>query len=183
MNPRSGQRLVVSLVSLALVFALASRPLAASPDGQHRSEASSSKTVRAQGTAGSGLQPVSGAPESPGSSTTAVEVSVRAGRPDTPPAPADPLPSRLRALSSVEGEATVELDGVRQPVRAGSRLGSDIVRSVGPGRIVLERVPEAGTAGAAALVIVRFDASGRARTTLVWTADPTAPGAPEVKRP
>ena len=177
------RRVVVPLVSLALASAVAGPPLSASPGGQQRSEASSSKTVPVQGSAGSALKPVAGAPEPPASSTAAVEVSARPGRPAGVAAPADPLASRLLALSTGEGVATVEWDGIEQVVRPGARLGGDTVKSVGPGRMVLERAPDAAQPAAAALVIVTFDAAGRARPRLVWSSDPTAPGAPEVKRP
>ena len=176
-------RVVVPLVSMVLASAVASRPVSASPGGQQRSEASASKTVPVQGSAGSGLQPVSGAPEPPAITTAPVEVSARPGRPAGLAAPADPLASRLKSLSTGEGVATVEWDGIEQVVRPGARLGGDTVKSVGPGRIVLERVPEAGQPAGAILVIVTFDAEGRARPKRVWSSAPIAPGAPEVKRP
>jgi hypothetical protein len=87
--------------------------------------------------------------------------------------------SSVRALSMQDGEATLELDGVRQTVRPGSRLGRDAVKSVSPGRLVLDR-PATGKRPAA-LVIVTFAEGGRAKEQVFWTADPTVPA--EVKRP
>ena len=99
-----------------------------------------------------------------------------------PSAPrADALGQSLRALATAEGEATVEIDGVRETVRPGSRLGRDTVKSVSPGRLVLER--PAAAKEPAALVIVTFDEAGRAKTRVFWTSDPTLPVAPEVKQP
>jgi hypothetical protein len=167
----------------ALACLIGSAPLGASPTPQERAAASSSRTVTVQGAGQAGLEPASGAPEAPASPTAAVEASAKPGRPGAAAAPADPLAARLKAVATAEGEATVELDGVRQVVRAGSRHGADVVKSVGPDRIVLERAPEPGRSGGAALVIVRFDAAGRARPTVLWTADPAAAVAPEVKRP
>jgi hypothetical protein len=55
------------------------------------------------------------------------------------------------------------------------------VKSVGLGRVVLERSATAGEP--AALVIVTFDETGRAKTRVFWKTDPTGPVAPEVNRP
>src|SRR5260370_7551069 len=45
----------------------------------------------------------------------------------------------MRAVSLTSGQATVEIGGVQQTVHPGEVLGTDIVRSIVPGRIVLER--------------------------------------------
>jgi hypothetical protein len=141
----------------------------------------------------------------------AVEVKVETGGdvepvPSAPPAPVVPMerrpgpatvgPVRVRpmqagattgalvAVSFAENEATLQVNGARKVVRLGSRLGDDTVRSVVPGRIVLERPAAAGAQGGpAALVIVTFDESGRSREQVFWTVDPTRPVAPEVKKP
>jgi hypothetical protein len=82
-----------------------------------------------------------------------------------------------------EGEATVEVDGARQVVRPGTRLLHATVKSVAPGRLVLEQPSSNPKAHGTELVIVTFDEAGRARTRVFWATDPTAPVAPEVKRP
>jgi hypothetical protein len=89
--------------------------------------------------------------------------------------------SSVRALSTAEGEASLEIDGVRETVRPGSRLGRGTVRSVSPGRLVLER-PADGQEPAS-LVVVTFDEAGRAKERVFWKSDPTLPAAPEVKQP
>jgi hypothetical protein len=142
-----------------------------------------SKAVRAvaQG-GGGGTAPVSGAPpvveppkETPSARATAAPAS-RSGR-------AGPKRSRLIAVSFADREATLEVDGVREVVRAGSRLGEDMVRSVSPGRIVLERAATPGEPGGPALVLVTFDETGRGRTQVFWSVDPAAVSSGEVKRP
>ena len=77
--------------------------------------------------------------------------------------------SSLRAVSVAEGEATLEIDGAREVVRPGSRVGGDTVKSVEPGRIVLERPAKPGEPGGPALVIVTFDEAGRAKTRVFST--------------
>jgi hypothetical protein len=86
-------------------------------------------------------------------------------------------------LALSDDEATVELDGRRQVVRPGSRLGDDIVKSISPGRLVLIRPAKPEDPGGEALVVVTFDPEGRGRSQVFWTRDPTAPVAPEVKTP
>jgi hypothetical protein len=143
-----------------------------------RPKASSTVQVPAQG--GGGIEPVPGAPPPvpPSLETRSVAATLA---PAPRPSPDDAARESLRALSTAPGEATLEIDGVRQTVRPGSRLGRDTVKSVSPGRLVLER--PAAAAEPAALVIVTFDEAGRAKTRVFWVADPTLPVAPEVKQP
>jgi hypothetical protein len=91
-------------------------------------------------------------------------------------------PALLR-FSVADGEATLEIDGVREVLRPGARLGGDTVRSVSAERIVLDRPATPGEPGGPALVIVTFDETGRGKARVFWTADPAAPRPAEVKRP
>ena len=105
------------------------------------------------------------------------------GHVDPPEAsPAGPALS-LRAVSLAEGEATVELDGRRQVVRPGLRLGDDTVKSVSEERLVLARPSRPGEGRGDILVVVTFDAEGNGRTRVFWAVDPETPASPEVKRP
>jgi hypothetical protein len=139
-----------------------------------------SSVVKAPVQGGGGVQPVEGAPPpvEPSLETKPVRATLAPGPRQ---AQADLARASLRAVSLAEGAATLEIDGVRQVVRPGERIGGDTVRSVAPGRIVLERkgTPTQGSA----LVLVTFDESGRGRTRVFWTADPTSAPQAEVKRP
>jgi hypothetical protein len=145
---------------------------------EERPKASSVVKVQVQGGEG-GVEPVAGAPPPVAPSLESRPVAATLG-----PAPAvartESGPS-LRALATADGEATLEIGGVRETVRPGSRLGRDTVKSVSSGRIVLER--SAAAKEPAALVIVTFDETGRAKTHVFWTSDPTLPAAPEVRQP
>jgi hypothetical protein len=167
---------VLGLLGLAFATSFASGPGSRDARADERTKAPAAVQVPAQG--GGGLEPVAGAPPpiAPSLDTRAVAATLA-------PDPSLPRASRssLRALASAEGEATVEIDGARETVRAGSRLGRDKVKAVGRGRLVLERA--ATTAEPAALVIVTFDEAGRAKERVFWRSDPTAPVAPEVKHP
>lgn len=146
---------------------------------QERPRTSSSVQVPAQG--GNGVEPVAGAPPvvAPSATTRPARATAAPG-PHRPQSEAARKPS-LRAVSLGDGEATVELGGVREQVRPGSRLGGDTVRSIAPGRIVLERPAPAGDAGGPALVIVTFDEAGNGKTQVYWTHDPARPA--ELKKP
>jgi hypothetical protein len=132
---------------------------------------------------GGDVEPVAGAPSPPPVSMERKPVRATVGPVRVRPAQADATAVPLVAVSFAQGEATLEVSGARQVVRPGSRLGNDTVRSVVPGRIVLERPAATGTQGGRALVIVTFDESGRSREQVFWTVDPTRPVTPEVKRP
>jgi hypothetical protein len=146
---------------------------------EERPKASSVVKVQVQGGEG-GVEPVEGAPPPVPPSLETRPVAATLGPPPSVPR-ADAFSRSLRALATTDGEATLELDGVRETVRPGSRLGRDTVKSVSAGRLVLER--PAAAKEPAALVIVTFDETGRATTRVFWTSDPTLPVAPEVKRP
>jgi hypothetical protein len=145
-----------------------------------RPKKSSAVQVPVQG--GGGVEPVPGAPPPvpPSLESKAVAATVAPG---PRLSGTDAASASLRAISMAEGEATLEVEGVREVVRPGSRLGRDTVKSVGPGRLVMERAAAPGEKGGPSLVIVTFDGAGRSKTQVFWTKDPTAPAAPEVKRP
>ncbi len=145
---------------------------------EERPKASSAVQVPAQG--GSGVEPVPGAPPPVAPSLESRPVPATLGAVPRL-SRADAAHASLRALSTAEGEATLDIDGVRETVRPGSRLGRDTVKSVSPGRLVLARPATSGEPSA--LVIITFDEAGRAKTRVFWATDPTAPAAPEVKKP
>jgi hypothetical protein len=164
----------LGLVGLVLAVSLAS----GAAGGDERPKASSAKQVQVQG--GGGVEPVPGAPPPVAPSLEMRPVAAILGPPPSASGAAASL-SSLRALATAEGEASLEIDGVRETVRPGSRLGRDTVKSVSPGRLVLER-PASGEQPAA-LVIVTFDATGRAKERVFWKSDPSLPAAPGVKQP
>jgi hypothetical protein len=147
---------------------------------RERPKTATSVSTRVEG--GGGLEAVRGAPPPlvPPSGPTQIEARIH------PPA-GIPRPEAglvaLKAVSMAEGEAMLEVEGERQTVRAGARLLQTIVKSVAPGRLVLERPRSGARATGQELVVVTFDEAGRAQTRVLWTVDPTAPAAPEVSRP
>jgi hypothetical protein len=166
---------VAALGTVALVW-LAGGPPAA---GDERPRASSQVQAPAQG--GGGVEPVSGTPPAVAPSLEAkpAAATIQAG-----PRLARRASGRsMRRLAVEEGEATLDVDGVREVLRPGTRLGADTVRSVSPERIVLEREAKPGEAGGPALVILTFDEAGRGTERVFWTADPGAPRPAEAKRP
>ena len=97
-------------------------------------------------------------------------------RPDPDP-PANPARSGsylgLRALSIADGEARLQTkDGLRI-LRAGDRLGRDVVRAVDTGILVLERAAAPGTPGGDARVVIRFDAQGKPTVRIYHVLNPT----------
>jgi hypothetical protein len=165
--------------ALAVAAVVLVSALAAGAFAEERPKASSVVKVQVQGGEG-GVEPVAGAPPPVPPSLPSGPVAATFGPLPSVPR-TDTLGQSLRALATADGEATVEIDGVRETVRPGSRLGRDTVKSVSPGRLVLERA--AAAKEPAALVIVTFDEAGRAATRVFWTSDPTLPVAPEVKQP
>ncbi len=170
---------VLGLGTLALIGLLTPGRGGRSAFADERPRASSAVQVPVQG--GGGVEPLPGAPSPVAPSLESRLVNAIPGpRPSS--SGVESAGMNLRAISTAEDEATLEIDGVRETVRAGSRLGRDTVKSVGPGRLVLER-PASGARGGASLVIVTFDETGRSKTRVIWTTDPAAPAAPEVERP
>ncbi len=175
---RPSSRDVLRLVGLAIVATLALGTAGGGAGAEERPKTSSAVQVRAQG--GSGVEPEAGAPPA---LTPSPETRAVAGTLGISPsaAKAGAALSSLRALSTADGEASLEVDGVRETVRAGSRLGRDTVKAVSPGQLVLERPATARQPSA--VVIVTFDAAGRAKERVFWTSDPTVKVAPQVSRP
>jgi hypothetical protein len=172
MKTMGGKGAVVGALVLAQIAAARSAP------GDERPRTSSTVQAPAQG--GGGVEPVPGAPP-------AIEPSLERKPARATLAPG-PRPARadtavLRDVSLAPGEATLEIDGAREVVRPGSRIGGDTVKLVEPGRLVLERPAKPGQTGGPALVIVTFDEAGRGKTRAFWTADPEALRPAEVKRP
>ena len=86
----------------------------------------------------------------------------------------------VRALEIRDGQARLLVGGVEQVVSPGAVIGTDTVKSITPGRVVLRRAAaEAG--GGEAIVIVQFDAQGRTVVQVIATKDPTAHAPAEVK--
>jgi hypothetical protein len=153
-----------SMAAFAGVFAVL--VLAHAVHAQER--AKTSKVVKVQVQGGGGVQPEAGAPP-------AVEPSI-SGQPAAasvaPTGAGLPVPAAagtIRAVETGDGEATLEVDGRREVIRPGSRLRGDRVRSITPGRIVLERPGPTGSDRAAALVVLTFDQAGRGTSRVFWT--------------
>lgn len=169
---------VIPISTLALAAWLGPAPRGSDVRADERPTTSSAVQVPVQG--GEGVEPVPGAPSPVAPSLEIRPVPATIGTlPAAPRASASKSSVAVRALSMKDGEATLERAGVHETVRPGSRLGSDTVRSVSPGRLVLDR-PAAGRKPAA-LVIVTFGEGGRAEEQVFWMADPTTRA--EVKRP
>jgi len=114
----------------------------------------------------------------------------------TPP-PVDPTPKRalipagparggalaageaMRALSLREGEGRLMVGGRERTLRPGGVLGKDVVKSISPGRMVLNRPAAAGRP--AALVVVDFDEAGRGRTRVYYGPEAAPTPLPEVR--
>jgi len=178
MRERKPSRDKFGLAALAVGALLGAWPSGRAAGAEDRPKTSAAVQVQAQG--GSGLEPVAGAPPAIAPS---LETRVVAGTLGITPSAsrAKASLSSLRALSTAEGEASLELGGVRETVRPGSRLGRDTVKAVSPGRLVLERPKTAKEPSA--LVIVTFDEAGRAKERVFWTSDPTVRAAPRVSQP
>ena len=107
--------------------------------------------------------------------------------PDPPPGPtrvsADGGTLKgCRAISIESGQVRVLLsDGSERLLRVGDVIGSDVVRRIEPGRMLLDRPAASGVPGGSATVIVKFDATGDSRVHVLWMSDPKAVVAPEVE--
>jgi hypothetical protein len=83
---------------------------------------------------------------------------------------ASPL-RNARVLSIVAGEARVLLATGERVLRPGDVVGTDTVKTITPGRIVLTRSTAEGGAG---LVVVSVDGQGRTRLRVYLTKEPGA---------
>jgi hypothetical protein len=86
----------------------------------------------------------------------------------------------VRALQIGDGEARLVLGGGERVVTPGTVIGTDTVKSITPGRIVLQRAAP-DEEGGPGIVIVHFDLQGRTRVLVFATKDPTARVPPQVK--
>jgi len=89
--------------------------------------------------------------------------------------------SALKGVQAREvkaGRARLLLASGLRTVRPGDLIGSDVIRSIEPGRILLAR---RGPDGNEATVVVSFDAAGRGRVRVYFGADPSAVAPPAVR--
>jgi hypothetical protein len=84
----------------------------------------------------------------------------------------------VQAREIKSGQARLLLASGLRTVRAGDVIGTDVVRSIEPGRILLART---GADGQEATVVVSFDDAGRGRVRVLFASDPTAVAAPPVR--
>lgn len=170
-TPRSLRAALVCAAAVCLAAPAASGEEPPAPKGRARS-------VLVQGGVSGGAvdQPTPPAPVVT-QDTRAARGAVQSPEGPAPEGAAVPV---LRAVSLGDGEATLEVDGRRETVRPGSRLGGDTVKSVSAERLVLLRPVKDGDD---ALVIVTFAADGAARARTFWARDPSAPAREEVDQP
>lgn len=81
----------------------------------------------------------------------------------------------LRALSTKEGEAQLQTPEGPRTLHPGDRLGTDVVKAVGEGLLVLFRPATPGQPGSDATVVMRFDAAGQPSVRIYHSEDPTRP--------
>ena len=89
--------------------------------------------------------------------------------------------SGARAIRIGEDEATLVIQGVTQVVKIGDQIGTDLVKSISPGRMVLLRPASAGAAAGESIVIVQFDPQGRTQILVLASRDTTAKAPVAVK--
>ena len=86
----------------------------------------------------------------------------------------------VKALEIADGRARLLLGGVERVVTPGTVIGTDTVKSITPGRIVLTRVAP-DSEGGQALVFVTYDGQGRTRVMVVASKNPMSRAPVEVK--
>ena len=79
----------------------------------------------------------------------------------------------VRAIQIGDGEARLVLGGADRVVTPGTVIGTDTIKSISPGRIVLRR-SASDEEGGEGIVMVSFDAQGRTLVQVFATKDPTA---------
>jgi hypothetical protein len=84
----------------------------------------------------------------------------------------------VQAREIRSGLARLVLASGPRTVHPGDVIGTDVVRSIEPGRILLART---GPDGQEATVVVSFDDAGRGRVRVLFGSDPTAVAAPPVR--
>ncbi len=126
---------------------------------------------------GTGLPPAAG----PSSSFGPAEFT-----PPTAPEPeqaqVEQGPLYAALLLAVEGDtARVRTAEGERALKPGDTVGRDVVKSVRDRQIVLRRAAQPGHPGGDALVVVDFDAAGKARVRVIWSLNPGPPVPPEVQ--
>lgn len=86
----------------------------------------------------------------------------------------------VKALEIGDGRARLVLGGTERVVTPGSVIGTDTVKSITPGRIVLQRTAP-DSQGGNAIVLVTFDDQGRTRVMVIASKDPTTRAPAAVK--
>jgi len=84
----------------------------------------------------------------------------------------------VQAREIKSGQARLLLASGPRTVHPGDLIGTDVVRSIEPGRILLGRT---GPDGQEATVVVSFDDAGRGRVRVYFGSDPTAVAPPPVR--
>jgi hypothetical protein len=84
----------------------------------------------------------------------------------------------VQAREIKSGQARLALASGVRTLRPGDLIGSDVIRSIEPGRILLAR---SGPNGQEATVVVSFDDAGRGRVRVLFASDPTAVAPPPVR--
>jgi len=84
----------------------------------------------------------------------------------------------VQALAVTAGQARLRLAAGERTVRPGDLIGTDVLRRIEPGRLVLARAQKDG---GEATVVVTFDDAGRGRVRVYYGSDPTASPAPVVR--
>ena len=84
----------------------------------------------------------------------------------------------VRAREVKESRARLLLASGERTVRPGDAIGTDVITSIEPSRLLLRR---ALPSGAEATVVVTFDDAGRGRVRVLFSADPSAALTPPVR--
>lgn len=138
--------------------------------------------AKLQGTAQSRLGTGTAAVHGPTSGTGPSEFTApAAARPEQALREKGPL-SQATLLDIGDGQARVRLaHGEERVLRAGERVGDDVVVRIGTRQIVLRRPAAEGSPGGEARVVADFLDSGPPRVRVIWSGNPGAPVPPEVR--
>lgn len=80
----------------------------------------------------------------------------------------------VRAVRIDDNEAVLIVQNTQRIVKVGDRIGTDLVKSISAGRVVLLRPPAPGQKGGESLLFVQFDPQGRTQVMVFTTQDTTA---------
>jgi len=114
------------------------------------------------------------------SPTTRLTVPVRIAAPSAASREAGVL-VRARVLRVDDAQASLVIQGMEHVIKVGDVVGTDIVKSISTGRIVLRRPASSGGAGGESLVILQFDPTGRTQVLVVASRDTTSKSPGTVK--